>query len=192
MSAVEQFERIAKESWEGNPTSQPARFEDTTIACALAEDLLRLLIKYPGPFHQISDKIYLDLDRREYFGDKGNNTPSIGVSIVDAAVSRLIEGGGINYLSFETHPEWTLEKDAASKRWLKVRGFFADDSPGMKWETEYIFKDYIIKKRQKIFEGNTWRIVNEDAVLEQADLEIIGSAFLGICNQVVPLLIQSG
>lgn len=191
MSLIESIENIARKSWEAHPASQPAKLGDIMEACVVAEDILQALIKHPSPVEQISDKVYMDLNRRRYFGDNGIDEPSIGVSICNEAANRFTEGGGIDYISFETHPEWILENDAKDKRWLKISGLYIEDGRGKRWETEYVFHNFNIRKREKVREEQEWRIVSEDAILQESDLNIIGSVFLGIRDQVMPLLVRS-
>lgn len=188
MDMVEQIEMTAKEAWGNHPLSQAIKLGDRVFVCAMVEDLVVTLQENPVPIPQILDKVYLE--RREYPWREGVNEPRVGVSIVGEAVDRFLDGGVVDAVYFETHPEWTLEERAADKRWLTVVGNYFEDGPSHRWANEYIFENYSIKKRERVSRNGIWEVVNEDAVLNQPDLDIIGGVLVGIRNQVIPLLTQ--
>ncbi len=188
MSVVEQLEGITKKSWESHPAGQPAQFGDIIGAYVLAEDMVQILAKYRPAVPQVLDNVYA---RGQDYLSRRDNTTGIDFNVSNEGCSRFVEGGGIDHISFETHPEWTLVDRAAELRWLTVSGYCLDDL-GKRWKIEYTFDDYKIKKQEKMLTGASWQVVNADAILEVGDLEIIGKVFSGLQNEVVPLLTKAG
>lgn len=186
MRVIEQTEIVAQSAWDTHPASQRANIGEIIETCVAGEEVLAELIKYPSPYPQILDKVYLR--RQKYPDRRGVNDPRIEFVVMGEPVSRFVEGAA-DYLSFETHPEWTLVKRAAEFRWLTVRGWCGDDR-GKRWEREYIFDNYSIRKQEKLLTNGEWRITNANAVLDIADINTIRSIFNGIQSQVMPLLVR--
>lgn len=183
-----QMEAFAKDAWTAHPDSQPATATGKKTACLFVENLVTLLSSRSGFAPQILDSVYMD--RQEYQSSRGVKVSRVGVLILREAVGWFIPTGDVDYISFETHPEWAGIKRAADLRWLIIRGSFVDDGERNLWEREYVFDGSEIKKQEKIFYDGRWRNTNNQAAVDLADLNTITGVVLGIRDQVGSLLVR--
>lgn len=178
---ISQMENVAQQAWENHPSSQPVNSIRQRLSCLLVEKLAQLLIEHPSPVSQILDGVYMD--RQEYPGHKDIKTPRVGVLILGQAVNRFIKTGGVDYIAFETHPEWVLLKEA-NLRWLVIRGSHPENSLRKLWETEYTFDGSKIRKQEKEFCEGRWEAKQAYLSLDQSDLDVINGLIKGIRDQV--------
>lgn len=172
VEVLTQISEIAEQAWSHNRLSKPINWTQEIELCAWAEELLANLAEknYSGePLRQVrfEKQLYPYCD------------PRVSLSARWEGVNKFWKKGGIDYISFETHPESALEQ-ARKSRWLTMCGSHSEAS--LPWQVSYELNGFSMRKELKRWVNGNWQTDRKGVVPDKADFNLVKAILINMID----------
>lgn len=116
-SILDEANIVAGNAWENHGITQAEKVVGELQVHALADELVGMLINCPISNMQVLKNVFLE---RQVYPDRSVALPRVAMTVCREAVGSLLGIRGVDYISFQTCPQWTLVEGAEKMRFLVI------------------------------------------------------------------------